>query len=404
MKFVIFGRSIVRFGIAAPIAALLVLALAACGGTSATPTPTPGTSSTPTAVPSATTPTSSAATPTATSAPAATPTQNVSFAGKTIKITVGYAPGGGFDTYSRIIAAYLPKALQGNPQVVVTNEPGGDTLVAATDVMNKPADPNTINIVAMISSLPIRTVLGQTPGFDPSKLIYLASPDPGWTDITLCVHPSAAQSLDQFMKSSAPITVAGLSGISNYDLFAKMLEQLGAPIKLVLGYGGTSEMIAAFNRNEVQGTPSCRDADEQKNTAWVTQNQAVPLIYQTKEPDWVTAGQKGGKWPWVESLVDFAKAQNASADQMAVINTLNFAGGISHVFAAAPSTSPAEAAALETALEQIIKSQAFQNDMSQRGYSVGLTTGAEVKKDIDGINNLSSGAKQILGNLFKQSS
>jgi tripartite-type tricarboxylate transporter receptor subunit TctC len=37
---------------------------------------------------------------------------------------VGFAPGGGYDTFSRILAKYAPKYVPGNPKFVVQNLAG----------------------------------------------------------------------------------------------------------------------------------------------------------------------------------------------------------------------------------------------------------------------------------------
>ena len=37
------------------------------------------------------------------------------YKGKTIRIVVGYSPGGGFDTFSRLIGRHLGSHLPGNP-------------------------------------------------------------------------------------------------------------------------------------------------------------------------------------------------------------------------------------------------------------------------------------------------
>ena len=47
------------------------------------------------------------------------------YRGKTIRLIVGLAPGGGFDTYSRVIARHIGKHIPGNPTMVVDNMPGG---------------------------------------------------------------------------------------------------------------------------------------------------------------------------------------------------------------------------------------------------------------------------------------
>ena len=40
------------------------------------------------------------------------------YAGKTIRIVVGFPAGGGFDTYSRIMGRHIGKYIPGNPAVV----------------------------------------------------------------------------------------------------------------------------------------------------------------------------------------------------------------------------------------------------------------------------------------------
>jgi tripartite-type tricarboxylate transporter receptor subunit TctC len=56
--------------------------------------------------------------------------QDVNFAGKTITMIIGYAPGGGTDTSGRLIAQFLAKYLPGSPNVVVENRPGADGVTA----------------------------------------------------------------------------------------------------------------------------------------------------------------------------------------------------------------------------------------------------------------------------------
>ena len=54
--------------------------------------------------------------------------------GKTVRFIVGFAPGGGFDTYTRAIARHIGKHIPGNPSVIVDNMPGGGSLTAANYV------------------------------------------------------------------------------------------------------------------------------------------------------------------------------------------------------------------------------------------------------------------------------
>jgi len=53
------------------------------------------------------------------------------YAGKTIRVSVGFSAGGGYDTYARIVSRHMAKHIPGNPTIVVDNMTGAGSLVAA---------------------------------------------------------------------------------------------------------------------------------------------------------------------------------------------------------------------------------------------------------------------------------
>ncbi len=61
---------------------------------------------------------------------------------RTVRIIVPATPGGGSDTFARLIAQHLAKEL--NQQFVVENRPGGGTLPAMEFVASQPADGHTL--------------------------------------------------------------------------------------------------------------------------------------------------------------------------------------------------------------------------------------------------------------------
>jgi tripartite-type tricarboxylate transporter receptor subunit TctC len=61
---------------------------------------------------------------------------------RTVRIIVPATPGGGSDTFARLIAQHLAKEL--NQQFVVENRPGGGTLTAMEFVAGQPADGHTL--------------------------------------------------------------------------------------------------------------------------------------------------------------------------------------------------------------------------------------------------------------------
>ncbi|MBM4299134.1 MAG: hypothetical protein FJ143_15465, partial [Deltaproteobacteria bacterium] len=77
---------------------------------------------------------------------ASTHAQQPFYQGKTIRLIVGLAPGGGYDLYSRVIARHLGKHIPGNPSIFVENMTGAGSIIAA-NYMYKAAKPDGLTIV-----------------------------------------------------------------------------------------------------------------------------------------------------------------------------------------------------------------------------------------------------------------
>src|SRR5215475_15416874 len=52
------------------------------------------------------------------------------YAGKTISMSTHTGPGGGYDTYLRLLARHFPRHIPGRPSIVVVNMPGAGGLLA----------------------------------------------------------------------------------------------------------------------------------------------------------------------------------------------------------------------------------------------------------------------------------
>src|SRR3977135_2409111 len=94
----------------------------------------------------------------------------VSFAGKQIKLLVGFsAVSFGYDTYGRLLARYLPKYLPGNPIVIVQNRPGAGSLNLANYLYNAaPKDGSEIALIGRgVAMDALLNVQGSNALFDP---------------------------------------------------------------------------------------------------------------------------------------------------------------------------------------------------------------------------------------------
>ena len=410
------------------LASVLAMLAVACGGEDPEPTPTSApqqAAATPTPTAEAmmeekATPTPEAmmeekATPTpeammeeaatATPTPRPTPTpipveEQVDFSGKTVQITVGYAPGGGFDTFARIFAAHLSDELRGNPNVFVSNKPGANTLVAVRSVTEKDYRENQVDIVVIIATLIQQSILkGNVEGFDAANdVVYLGAPDYTPSDQTWCIRTDVADSLDAYFAGNYSIGLVGR--VDTYATTNEWLAQVGFPLDRVFGYTGTSDIDAAFNRREVDITPTCRDSQVAQNPEWA-EGYATPLFYTTVEPEWIKAGKAEGRWQWVDSVTDIAM-ERLGADEAHVnaFNALMEMSASSRIYAMPSQTPPQIVNEMRAAFERVVSSDDFIADMKSRRYDVGLRTGDQYQALVDGIANLPPERFEIISGLF----
>ena len=162
------------------------------------------------------------------------------YAGKTIRILVGFPAGGGFDTYSRTIARHISKYVPGNPTVVVDNVTGAGSLVAANSVY-KAAKPDGLTIGNFIGNLISQQLFGgQGIEFDARKFEWIGVPV---KDNVVCALTKASgiTSVDAWISSKTPVKLGGSAPGTTNDDSAKLIRAaLGLPIQLVTGYKGTA--------------------------------------------------------------------------------------------------------------------------------------------------------------------
>ena len=69
-----------------------------------------------------------------------------------IRVIVGYGPGGGTDSYARILAGSIPEFLDETPMVII-NKPGGAQVIAMKQAQSAKPDGHTLQVLAMGGAL-----------------------------------------------------------------------------------------------------------------------------------------------------------------------------------------------------------------------------------------------------------
>lgn len=171
------------------------------------------------------------------------------YKGSTVKLVVGYGPGGGFDTIARTIAPWLEKKT--GATVVVNNITGGGGIVALNQVVSAKPDGLTLMLAngqaATLGQLldveGVRYNLLDTPwiaGISTEPLVLMLSSKSPFRSI------KDMQASNTLVKWSAGGKADNLA-----DTAACLSEALGVNSRIIIGYKGAKEAVLAAMRGEV---------------------------------------------------------------------------------------------------------------------------------------------------------
>ena len=170
------------------------------------------------------------------------------FRGKTITYIVSTGPGGGYDSYGRLIARYLPKYLPG-VRTVVRNVPGAGHIVGANTIYAAKPDGLTIG---MFNTGLIYDQLLKRDGvlFDLTKFSWIgkAADD---TRVLMLSRSSGFKNVGDFIKAKGPIKFAAAGvGSAAYNDTKILADALHLNVQIVPGFTGNEGEMSML-RNEV---------------------------------------------------------------------------------------------------------------------------------------------------------
>ena len=201
-------------------------------------------------------------------------------AGETVTFVVPYNPGGGFDTFVRLLQPHLEEQL---PDVTITveNKPGGGGLIGANEVFSSSPDDLTIGLInypgAVFAELTEQegatfdntewTILGRLGALPP--LVY-TGPNSKYTDF------------ESILDAKDPVKF-GVGGVGSdaYYVAVALSNVFDFPNEIIGGYPGSSEADAALLVGEVDASINSGAAGVQM----VEGSQANPIVVISNEPN-----------------------------------------------------------------------------------------------------------------------
>jgi tripartite-type tricarboxylate transporter receptor subunit TctC len=321
-----------------------------------------------------------------------TPAQGAApfYEGKTVRLVVGFSPGGGFDTYSRAIARHLGKHIPGHPTVVVENMTGAASLVAANHVY-KVAKPDGLTLLNFHGNQVLNQLIGK-PGieFDARRFEYLGVPT---QDNGACVFTKASgiTSYERLKGAKTPVKMGGVApGDTTFNTASILKEALQLPVQVVAGYKGTAEIRLAAESGEVAG--GCWQWESIKST-WqkgLESGAVIPVVQTNAKPH--------PELKNVTNAIDVALNEKAR-------NLIKFGihdpGAITRPYALPPKTPKDRVELLRKAFAETLKDAEFVADAKKSKLDIDALTGEEVEKIVAGLFKMDPGLVAQLKEILK---
>src|SRR5262245_32252542 len=286
------------------------------------------------------------------------------YRGKTLRMLIGDGPGGGYDIYGRLVAEFLPRHIPGNPMIVPQNMPGGGSFVAAKFMAEAAPKDGTV-FGSLAQTLALDSMTNTTVKLDITKFNYLGRLVTN-IDTGVTLPKSGIKSFEEARTKQYVVGASG--GGSTTVLFPSALNAYGgAKFKLVRGYSGTTDIILAMERGEVD----------------IVGAYGLPGIL-VSQPGWVHKGEATFRYPAAlrrhrllpntPALPELAVNDEGRVILRAAASTGEFGRSI----LTTPGVPADRVAALRAAFAAMLKDADFLAAAEKRNLMVDPATGEEL--------------------------
>jgi tripartite-type tricarboxylate transporter receptor subunit TctC len=296
------------------------------------------------------------------------------YKGKTVNVTVGFSPGGGYDVNARAVARHLSKHIPGNPNVVVQNMPGAGSVTSVRYLDATAPKDGTVMTVFNPGLITQSVVEPEKVNIDFRKVAWIGVVT---SDFRVCYGfgPNGVKSWDDMMKRKEFILGSTAKGSGNYINGATLRHVFNAPVRQILGFPGSAEQRIAIERGELDGDCGSYSSIP---VEWVRDGKAHPFVrFTEKRPPEIP-----------ESAVfinNFAKTD----EQKQILNVLNAADEVGRPFIMSKQVPSDRVAIMRKAFSDTMKDKTFLAEMEKQQLPVIPIVGGDAEAIVNKMMNVS---------------
>ena len=295
------------------------------------------------------------------------------YQGKTVNFVIGYPVGGGYDTYSRLIAAHLGDHLAGHPSVIPLNMPGAVTIRATNYLYNEAPKDGTV--VGMIDqAIYLNQILGTAQlRADAVRFNWIGRLVSN-SAVLYAWHLSPVKKIEDTFTRELIVAAGGVSSRLNWLVLNTVV---GTKLKLISGYPGTGEERIAMERGEIEAMSQPWPIIKTELAQWLAEKK-ISLLVQTGVDQ--NPGLTG-----VPRMIDLAKNQ----EDAALLSLFSTPSTIGRSVVAPPGLPGPRVAELRRAFTETLRDPAFLRDLERAHLDLEPLTGEELQAAVAGARNFS---------------
>ncbi|MFN3892691.1 MAG: Bug family tripartite tricarboxylate transporter substrate binding protein [Beijerinckiaceae bacterium] len=292
---------------------------------------------------------------------------------KGLTVLASHAPGGGYDAYARIYARHVGKHIPGLTTVTVKNMPGAAGVVMANFMATQgPPDGSTIAL-GPGSMATASLFKPKSARYDSREFVWIGSIN---SDVSVAVarSDSGVKTIDDVFTKE--LIVGGAGPSDNSVVYANILNNMmGAKLKLVSGYNGSSANVLALERGEVQGIAGWNYSSvTSMRPTWIKEGRIHVLAQMSLE--------RHTDLPNVPTILEIAK----SDEQREVLKLIFTQSLIGRVLFAPPKLSANATGVHRKAFDGVIADKEFLAEADKLRLEVnGPIPGARVQEIVGGL-------------------
>ena len=306
------------------------------------------------------------------------------YRGKSVTLIVGYGPGGGFDTFARLLARHIGQCIPGTPAIIVQNMPGAGSLVATNYLYNlAPKDGTVFGLIAR--NIPLVGLIGDNRNFrfDPRKFNWLGSTSDYSKDAYVLIVRKGGpiRSIEEAIRPGGPtLTLGGTAaGGGSNDVPRILREALGLRVHLIAGYPDSAALNLAIENREINGRTIELSSVRASKPGWLAPDGEFKVLLQYAR---ATRHEELPDVPTAREL-----ALNDAARSFIAFTESPFA--MAWPYAAPPGVPARRIEALQTAFEAVHRNAKFVAESEAMGGEVSFVDAKELAKRIDSVSKAS---------------